>query len=255
EVGEDARGAVAAGKDVVAGDGLDDAGGAGLRAVGIVRGRGEAVRAGRDVRRRRRGRGQDVTAAATTAGAVAFAGAAGRSLLEPGTAAVAARAAVAAVAAAAAAAVVAVGRRVAIRRAAAGVARRPSGVAAVDVAFHTGVERHIHARRADGGAALVDIALRAGDALTLGAVRGVRGQRAEIGIDAGSRPGEYPAAASSETLAVDRDRRAAERDRAADVDGQHAARGTVPRQRRQRRAERRCRVLRNADDLERPLSL
>src|SRR5207253_5289657 len=66
---------------------------------------------------------------------------------------------------------------------------------------------------------------------------------------------ELASRAAAESEAVDRDRGAAERDRAADVDGEHATGGAVPRRRRQRRAEGRGRVLRHADDLERPLAL
>src|SRR5439155_3959776 len=90
EVGDDARRAVAPGQDVVAGDGLDDARGTGLRAVVVERGCRVAVRAARNIGRRRRGRGQDVAAAAAAAGTVAFAGAGAGRLLQPGAPAVAA---------------------------------------------------------------------------------------------------------------------------------------------------------------------
>src|SRR5205807_4863613 len=39
-----------------------------------------------------------------------------------------------------------------------------------DVAFHAGVERRVHAWRADGGAVVVDVARRTGDAFALRAV-------------------------------------------------------------------------------------
>src|SRR5205807_5863515 len=81
-----------------------------------------------------------------------------------------ARAAIAAVAAAASAAVVAVGGGDAVGRAAACVGWRAAGVTAGDVAFHAGVERRVHARRADGGAVVVDVARRTGDAFALRAV-------------------------------------------------------------------------------------
>src|SRR6185369_14108894 len=90
EVGGGARRAVTAGEDAGARDQLHDSGGAGLGAVGIVRRRRETVRAAGYVDRRRGGRQQNVSAAATTAGTVALTRTAAGRLQQPRVAALAA---------------------------------------------------------------------------------------------------------------------------------------------------------------------
>ncbi len=208
------------------------AGAAAAQCAGTVVPRGGAPAAAEDDPARRRGK--EVAAEASP-----------RKIGVPGVAALASDAAVSAAPAARIAVVV---TRTAVRTAAAGISRRAPRHASIWIA--------LGARRHDGvGRGIEDPGRRARDAFALRAVEVRRGRRAVVGVVAAAVAAELKRSAAAESEPVQAHRGAAEVEGPHDVEHENSPRGAVPRARRQARSQGRRGVLRDADDLESPLSL